>query len=444
MLRSHFPEDFDMLFGTQKINSRGQLEVGGVEAAVLAERFDTPLYVIDEENLRARCREYVTAFRALAPRTVVSFATKAFLCQAAARLAHEEGLHLDVASPGELAVVLAAGVPPADITLHGNFKRDDELASAIKAEVGLIAIDSVDEMRALSRIAAAVGRKQRCVLRVAPGIDGHTLDAISTGRNDTKFGITVENGAALRAIAECVKLPGIHLAGLHAHIGSQILTLDPYELLADKMLEICKEAATRTGWTPEILVLGGGLGIRYETEHRPPAVADLARVMVQATRRAAESRGLGVPQLGIEPGRSIVGETGLTLYRFGPVKEVPAGDPETRTYATVDGGLSDNPRPLMYGAKYPVLIANRANEAPNRSIRVCGRHCETDTLFDVQLPLPRPGDILAVLSTGAYNHTMASNYNFFCRPAVVFVHKGAARVVVRRETIEDLLRRDVG
>ncbi len=435
-----------MLFGTQTINARGHLEVGGVDAVELAERFGTPLYVMDEDALRARCREYVTAFRAEAPDTLVAFATKAFLCRAAAALAAEEGMHLDVASPGEMEVVLAARVAPANITYHGNFKKDDDLAAAVKAGVGLIGIDSVDEMRALSRIAAAAaaGRRQRAVIRVAPGIDGHTLDAISTGRNDTKFGITVENGAALRAIEECVKLPGIELIGLHAHVGSQILSLDPYDLLAEKMLELSRLASRRTGWDPGLLILGGGLGIRYSSEDRPPSVADLARTIVASVRRAAQARRRITPRIGVEPGRSIAGEAGLTLYRVGPVKEVPSGDDETRTYAAVDGGLSDNPRPLMYGAQYPVLLADRASEPATHVIRVAGRHCETDTLFDVKLPLPRPGNILAVLSTGAYNHTMASNYNCFYRPAVVFVRNGDARVVVRRETGEDILRRDVG
>jgi diaminopimelate decarboxylase len=433
-----------MLFGTQTINPRGHLEVGGVDTLDLAERFGTPLYVIDEAALRERCREYVSAFRSQAPDTIVTFATKAFLCRAVATLATEEGLHLEAASVGELQMVLSGRAAVSNVTFHGNYKKDDELAFAVKAGVGLIAIDSFDEMRALSRVATAAGRKQRAVLRVAPGIDGHTLDAISTGRNDTKFGITVENGAALRAIEECIKLPGIELVGIHAHIGSQILTLDPYELLAEKMMELAKAASQRTGWTPSLVILGGGLGIRYTEEDRPPPVAELARTIVQSLRRAAQSRRLITPRIAVEPGRSLVGEFGLTLYRVGPVKEVPSGPDETRTYVAVDGGLSDNPRPLMYGARYPALLADRASEPATHSVRVSGRHCETDTLFDVKLPLPRAGNVLAVLATGAYNHTMASNYNCFYRPPVVFVRKGDARLVVRRETDEDLLRREVG
>ena len=433
-----------MLFGTQRINEAGHLEVGGVDAVSLAERFGTPLYVMDEEALRAKCREYVRAFEAEAPGTMVAFATKAFLCKAAAALVAEEGLHLDVASGGELAVALAAGVAPDHITLHGNYKKDDELERAVRAGVGIIGVDSIDELRALAAVTQRLRARQKVILRVAPGIDGHTLDAISTGRNDTKFGVTAENGAASRAIEECERHEGLDLIGLHAHIGSQILTLEPYGLLADKMMDLIQTATERRGRPMELLVLGGGLGIRYAADDRPPSVPDLARAMVSAVRKAAESRRMKTPRLGVEPGRSIVGEAGLTLYRVGPVKDVPSGDGVTRTYVAVDGGLSDNPRPLMYGAQYPVLLANRAKEPAGRVVRVAGRHCETDTLFDVSLPPPRPGDIVAVLSTGAYNHTMASNYNFFCRPAVVFVRKGDARLVVRRETEDDLLRREVG
>ena len=431
-----------MLFGTQRINDKGRLEVGGIDSVELAERFGTPLYVVDEEGLRDRCREYVQAFSEEAPGSFVAFATKAFSCKAAVALAVSEGLHIDVASPGELRMALEGGARPLQITYHGNYKKDAELDAAVAADIGMIAIDSVDEMRALSRIARDRGKRQRAVIRVAPGIDAHTLDAISTGRNDTKFGLTVENGAALAAAEECLRLPGIELLGFHAHIGSQILGLEPFELLAEKMLDFTHAARSRTGWAASVLILGGGLGIRYSETDAPPSVRDLARAICARIRSGASARNLPPLRIGVEPGRSLVGELGLTLYTVGPVKEVPSSDGGTRTYVAVDGGLSDNPRPLMYGATYPVLLAGRATEPPARRVRVAGRHCETDTLFDVSLPLPRPGDVLAVLSTGAYNHVMASNYNFFSRPPVVFVKKGDARLAVRRETEEDLLRRE--
>ena len=312
-----------MFFGTQRINGQGHLEVGGVDVVELAGRFGTPLYVMDEGAVRDRCREYVEAFRKEAPDTAIAFASKAFLCRAAAQLAIEEGLELDVASVGELHVALRADVPPAKITFHGNFKKDEELATAIEAGVGLIVIDSTDEMRALSKIASEMGVVQRSLIRVAPGIDGHTLDAISTGRNDTKFGITAENGAAVAAIGECLKLPGIELVGLHTHIGSQIVTLGPFELLAEKMLDFSQTCSQQLGWTPGLLVLGGGLGIHYTPEEDPPSVGDLARTLFGGLRRAAASRNLEVPRIGIEPGRSIAGDFGMTVYRIRPIKTVP-------------------------------------------------------------------------------------------------------------------------
>lgn len=432
-----------MLFGTQKIRPDGHLEVGGVRAVDLAAEFGTPLYVMDEAGLRQRCREYREAIESASPGASVAYASKAFLCRAMAALVAEEGLHVDTASTGELAVALAGGVPPETITFHGNYKKESEIREAIDAGVGTFVLDSFDEIRNLSRIASDAGKRQRTLLRVAPGIDAHTLDAISTGRNDTKFGLTVENGTALRAVRECLDLPGIALEGLHAHIGSQILTLDPFQLLVEKMLDFSREAHASTGWQPRVLVLGGGLGIHYSFDDTPPSITDLAVTLVEGLKEGTHRRGLEMPRVGIEPGRSTVGEFGLTLYTVGPVKTVPFGDSQTRTYVVVDGGLSDNPRCLMYGASYPVLLADRATEKPGHVVRLAGRHCETDTLFDAELPLPEPGNLLAVLSTGAYNHVMASNYNFFFRPPVVFVRDGRARLVVRRETAADLLRRDV-
>jgi diaminopimelate decarboxylase len=433
-----------MLIGDREIDAKGRLLIGGADALELAREFGTPLYVFDEEAIRRRAREYRESFSRALPGGIVAFASKAFLSKAMAALAAEEGLHVDTASVGELHVALAGGVRPETITFHGNFKKEAELDHALRAGVGTVVLDNTEEMETLSRVATAMGRVQRALLRVAPGIDAHTLDAISTGRNDTKFGITVENGAALAALEKCLALPGIALEGLHAHIGSQILTLDPYELLVDKLCDFAAEARARTGWTPAFLGLGGGLGIRYSNDDRPPSVESMAHRIGDRLRLRAEEKGIPIPRVGVEPGRSIVGDAGVTLYTVGPVKVVPTGDGSTRTYVPVDGGLSDNPRPLMYGASYEAILANRPTEAAAEIVRVAGRHCETDTLFDARLPLPRSGDTLAVFSTGAYNHVMASNYNSFTRPPVVFVRRGKARLVVRRETLEDLLRRDVG
>ena len=434
-----------MLFGTQTINEKGHLEVGGCDTVELAGNHGTPLYVIDEEALRRRCVEYREAFQDKSPSATVAFATKAFLCKSMARLACEAGLHLDVASLGELRLVAEAGVPMEKVTLHGNYKKDEDIEAALDLGVGLVALDSTDEYRRLSQLAAARGIRQRSILRVSPGIDAHTLDAISTGRNDTKFGITVESGAALTAIEECLSMPGIELIGIHSHIGSQILELEPFQLLAAKLMDLLLSAREKTGWNPELVVLGGGLGIQYEESDNPPELRSLAEAIVDGVEREAAARGLEIPRIGIEPGRSIVGELGLTLYEIGPIKTVPSADGNARTYVSVDGGLSDNPRPVMYGSPYPVILANRAGEEASSEVRISGRHCETDTLLPkALLPAPKSGDLLAVQCTGAYNHTMASNYNFFYRPAVVFVEQGKAREVVRRETQEDLLARDLG
>lgn len=433
-----------MLFGTQTINEQGHLEVGGCDTVELAEKFSTPLYVVDESALRERCIEYREAFEAKAPGTIVAFASKAFLCKAMARLASEAGLHLDVASLGELRLVAEAGVPLNRVTLHGNFKKDEDLEAALELGVGLVAIDSIDEYRRLSELAVARGLRQRAILRVSPGIDAHTLDAISTGRNDTKFGITVENGAALDALEECLSMAGIELVGIHSHIGSQIMETEPFQLLAAKLMDFLLSAAEKTGWKADLVVLGGGLGIRYEETDEPPDLEALAEAIIDGIHTEANARELEAPRIGIEPGRSIVGELGLTLYEIGPVKTVPTGDGQARTYVSVDGGLSDNPRPALYGSPYPVLLANRAGDEASMEVRVSGRHCETDTLLPaVLLADPKPGDLLAVQCTGAYNHAMASNYNSFYRPAVVFVQQGKAREVVRRETQEDLQAREV-
>ena len=433
-----------MLFGTQTINEQGHLEVGGCDTVELARVHGTPLYVMDEEALRQRCIEYREAFEAQADKPIVAFASKAFLCKAMVRLASEAGLHLDVASLGELRLVAEAGVPLDKVTLHGNFKKDEDLEAALELGIGLVAIDSIDEYRRLSELAVTRGVRQRSILRVSPGIDAHTLDAISTGRNDTKFGITVETGAALEALEECLSLPGIELVGIHSHIGSQILELEPFQLLAARLMDFLLSAREKPGWSAELVVLGGGLGIQYEETDDPPALQSLAGAIIDGIAREADERGLETPRIGIEPGRSIVGELGLTLYEIGPIKTVPSADGGTRTYVSVDGGLSDNPRPVMYDAPYPVLLANRAGEDASMEVRIAGRHCETDTLIPAAfLPEPKSGDLLAVQCTGAYNHTMASNYNFFYRPAVVFAKQGKAREVVRRETQEDLLARDL-
>ncbi len=433
------------LMGTQRINQAGRLEIGGCDAVDLARTYGTPLYVLDEDLVRANCRAFRDAFQRYYPCAHVAYAGKAFLCVAMARIIAEEGLHLDVASGGELYTAHTAGFPMEAVALHGNFKSEAELTLALELGVGRIVVDNEPELEDLARLAARQGKIAHVLIRTAPGVDPHTHQKISTGQADTKFGLNITNGSALRAMTRALELPSLKLYGIHAHVGSQLLDTEAHETAADVLCQLLAEARDRAGFVADELILGGGLGIRYMPGDKPPSVDQFVRVLIDAVKAALARYGVAEPELGVEPGRSIVGEAGVTLYTVGPVKEVPIPEePGTRTYVSVDGGLSDNPRPVMYGARYQALVANRAGDDAARHVRVSGKHCETDTLLpEVSLADPRPGDILAVLSTGAYNQSMASNYNRFTRPPVVAVRGGEAWVIVRRETMDDLLRSDV-
>ncbi|MCL4543202.1 MAG: diaminopimelate decarboxylase [Chloroflexi bacterium] len=433
------------LQGTQRINAAGHLEVGGCDTVALAREFGTPLYVLDEAELRGRCSAYRQAFQARYPHTGVAYAGKALLTTAVARIVEQEGLELDVASGGELTTALAADFPAHRITLHGNFKLQSELELALHQGVGRIVVDSMLELSQLAELAKRLLKRPTIVLRVAPGVDPHTHGKISTGQDDTKFGFNISNGAAEAGVIEALRHPELHLTGFHAHVGSQLLDTEAHEAAAHI---ICQFAATMRDHyqlTIRDLILGGGLGIQYLPEQLPPSIESFAKQLTSAFSKALHRYDLGTPHLGIEPGRSIAGEAGLTLYTVGPIKHAPiAAAPGERVYVAIDGGLSDNPRPLMYDARYQALLANRAAEAATFTVRVAGRHCETDTLLpSVDLPFPAAGDILAVLATGAYNYAMASNYNRFPRPAMILVRDGTAEVIVRRETVDDLLRQDV-
>lgn len=433
------------LFGTQAVNERGHLSIGGCDAVELAMVYGTPLYVVDEALVRANCRAYAGAFARRYPRAHVAYAGKAFLCAAMARLVDDEGLHLDVASGGEVATARAAGFPMQKVALHGNFKSNEELRLALELRVGRIVVDSDYELDQLARLTAELGAHAHILLRTAPGVDPHTHQKISTGQADTKFGLNVANGAALAAVRRAMAMPSVTLRGIHAHVGSQLLDTEAHETAADVLCQFLAEARDAAGFVAEELILGGGLGIRYGPSDRPPSIDHFVETLVAAVERGIAQYGIAAPELGVEPGRSIVGEAGVTLYTVGPVKTVPIQEePGQRTYVAVDGGLSDNPRPLMYDARYPALIADRASQPARSVVRVSGKHCETDTLVpEVALADPRPGDVLAVLDTGAYNYAMASNYNRFPRPAVVAVCDGQARLWVRRETLDDVLRCDV-
>ncbi len=428
-----------MLLGTQRVNEAGHLEIGGVDTTRLAAEFGTPLYVIDEAAFRAKARAYLSAFRARYPRVEVSYAGKAFLCTGFCKVVEQEGLNLDVASGGELFTALRAGFPAERISLHGNNKSVEELRMALEARVGHIIIDNFLEIDLLTELTAGLKEPQPVLLRVAPGIDPHTHKRISTGQVDTKFGFDVGSGAALTAIRRVQELPGLRFRGLHCHVGSQLLDTECHEASVGIMADLLIQVHRDLGVTCEELNVGGGLGIRYLPGQQPPSLEEFADTVTGIVKRKLDEAGLPYPVLLQEPGRSMIGEAGTTLYSLGSVKVVPG----VRTYVSVDGGLSDNPRPALYEAKYSVLSAGKADQPHDRTVTVAGKHCETDILFwDVPLADPRPGDLLAVQSTGAYNYAMASNYNRFRRPAVVLVNEGRADLLVRRETLEDLVAQD--
>ena len=433
-----------VLQGTQRINESGHLEVGGCDTVALAEEFGTPLYVLDEAAIRERCRAFRQAFQRCYPNSSIAYAGKALLTLAVIRIVDDEGMHLDVASGGELFTALRAGFPPQRINLHGNYKSDDELRLALESGISRIVVDSMEEVGQLARLAAGRPQPVDVLLRLAPGVDPHTHGKISTGQDDTKFGMNVGDGSAIAGVAAILGQPGLRLRGFHAHVGSQLLDTEAHEAAADAVCRFVASVRDAHGLTTEEIVLGGGLGIRYLPDQQPPSIDTFAETVTGAFRRALERYHLGQPHLGMEPGRSIVGEAGLTLYTVGPIKHVPIREaPGTRTYVAIDGGLSDNPRPLMYEARYQALVANRAGAVSTQTVRVSGKHCETDTLLPaIDLPEVHPGDVLAVLSTGAYNYAMASNYNRFTRPAMVLVGNGRADLIVRRETWEDLLHCD--
>lgn len=430
------------LYGTQTINSQGHLTVGGCDLVDLARQFGTPLYVMDEALIRQNCRAYMDAFRQHTDRFTVAYASKAMLCTAIAALVYQEGLALDVASGGEIVTALRAGVPAGRLFFHGNNKGPDELELALREGVGRIVVDSLSELELLRAIARSIGGRPHIYFRLTPGVSAHTHEYISTGQLDSKFGIPIETGDAMAAVKAALAAPEVELVGLHCHIGSQIFDLEGYRVAAERMVAFVAAVRQETDWTCAELNLGGGLGIRYTSEDTPVPPAEAVALQVRTVREQCAARELPVPHLVIEPGRSIVGEAGITLYTIGAIKEIPG----VRTYIAVDGGMGDNPRPALYQARYEAVVANRAAEPAERVVTVAGRACESGDMLihDLQVPAgTRTGDLLAVQGTGAYNYSMASQYNRFPRPAVVLVADGQAEVIVRRETWADLCSHDI-
>jgi diaminopimelate decarboxylase len=410
------------------VNERGHLEVGGCDVIELAAEFGTPLYIYAEDDIRARARSYMDAFGARTDDFEILYASKAAPITAIYKLCAGDGLSVDVASGGELHMALRAGFDPARIYLHGNNKTEAELRYAIEAGVGHVIVDSFEE---IARLDEMLDRPQDVLIRVTPGILPSTHSYVQTGGLDSKFGFGLEDGLATRAIAEVLSARHLRLVGLHAHIGSQIFELEPYTAAIEALAALATDE-----WECRILNVGGGLGIAYTAADEPPSIEAYVDVKFRGVERVFDP----VPRILIEPGRSLVGNAGVTAYEVGTVKEIPG----VRTYLSVDGGMSDNLRPMLYGSRYEAIVANRAGSAPDTLATVAGKHCESGDILitDAMLAAPRAGDILVTPATGAYGYAMASNYNGVPRPAVVFCKEGDGRLVVRRETYDDLISRD--
>ncbi|TMK56051.1 MAG: diaminopimelate decarboxylase [Actinobacteria bacterium] len=410
-----------------RVNEEGHLEIAGCDVVELAEEHGTPAYFYAEDDMRARARAYREAFESRGAEYEILFASKSLPCTAAYRLFAEEGLSVDVASGGELHMALRAGFDPDRIHMHGNNKSEEEILLAARAGIRHLILDSFDEIERCERI---LDEPQKVLIRVTPGIKPSTHDYITTGQLDSKFGFGLEDGLAAKAVERALASEKLELIGLHAHIGSQIFELEPYKLAIQALGELAGD------WC-QVVNVGGGLGVAYTAEDEPPSIDSYVEVKV---RGVAEVFGPDVRIL-VEPGRSLVANAGLTAYRVGTVKEIPG----VRTYVAVDGGMSDNLRPMLYGSVYEALVADRATDQPETLVTIAGMHCESGDVIvrDTMLADPAVGDVVVTPATGAYGYAMANNYNGVPRPPVVFCRDGSSRVVVRRETYEDLTARDV-
>ncbi|WP_193393816.1 diaminopimelate decarboxylase [Mycobacterium kyorinense] len=425
----------------------GTVTIANISVTELAREYGTPLFVIDEDDFRSRCREMAQAFGG---GENVHYAAKAFLCTEIARWIDDEGLCLDVCTGGELAVALHADFPPERIALHGNNKSVAELTAAVKAGIGHVVLDSMTEIERLDAIAAEAGVVQDVLIRVTVGVEAHTHEFISTAHEDQKFGLSLTNGAAMAAVKRVFATDNLRLVGLHSHIGSQIFEVDGFELAAHRVIGLLHDIVAEFGVdkTAQISTvdLGGGLGISYLPPDDPPPLGDLAAKLSAIVRHESAAVGLPAPRLVVEPGRAIAGPGTITLYEVGTVKDVDVSATAQRRYVSVDGGMSDNIRTALYAAEYDVRLASRVSDAESMLARVVGKHCESGDIVvrDAWVPADlQPGDLVAVAATGAYCYSLSSRYNLIGRPAVVAVRDGQARLVLRRETVDDLLSLEV-
>lgn len=424
------------------VNEKGHLEIGGCDTIDLAEKYGTPLYVVDENEIRKNCRAFVKSIEDnYNGHGTVAYASKAFSCMEMYRICKQENMSIDTVSAGEIYTALKAGFPAERIFFHGNNKTLDEIEFALDNNVGRIVVDNLTELEKIEKAAEKRNITAKIMFRIKPGIDAHTHSFIRTGQIDSKFGLALENGEAMVGVKRALALKNVELCGLHCHIGSQIFDISPFELAAEVMMDFIAKIKEETGAEIKELNLGGGFGIKYTGEDKPAPYSDYMNRVAAVIKKKAEEHSMELPFIIIEPGRSIAGAAGITLYTVGAVKEIE----NVRTYVSIDGGMTDNPRYILYQSTYEILCANKANEPKTEKITLAGKCCESGDLIQENAMIQKvvPGDAIAVLSTGAYNYSMASNYNRIGRPAVVMTNNGESRIIVKRESFEDLVRNDV-
>ena len=430
-----------MICDNISVNEKGHLTFAGYDTVELAEKYGTPLYLMDEDKIREHVRAYKTAMAKYFPQgSMPEFASKAFSCKQIYRIMAEEGIDIDVVSPGEIYTAVKAGFPMENSFFHGNNKTDDDIRFAIENKVGCFVVDGEDELLAIDRIAGEMGVKQDILLRITPGIDPHTHKKISTGSVDSKFGTAIETGQAMEIVKKALSLNNINLCGFHCHVGSQVFDIQPFTDASEIMLDFIADVRDTLGYTAEILNLGGGLGVRYTEADPEIDYGEKIKEIAEILNCQCEKLNLPVPKILMEPGRSLVADAGMTLYTVGSVKEITG----YKNYVSIDGGMTDNPRYTLYESPYTVILASRANDEKNYTATVAGRCCESGDLIQENVKMPKPirGEILAVLTIGAYNYSMASNYNRVGRPPVVMLNSKQDYIAVRRETLKDICALD--